>query len=57
MKLIQMVSKTKEDNNMIIHEINRLINFALQKGLIYEEDKIYSANMLIGLLNLDNFEA
>jgi UDPglucose--hexose-1-phosphate uridylyltransferase len=41
---------------MINHEINRLINFAIQQGLITEEDKIYSVNMLIGLLNLDAFE-
>lgn len=41
---------------MINYEINRLINFVLQQGLINEEDKTYSTNMLIGLLNLDNFE-
>ena len=41
---------------MIIHELNRIINFALQQNLITEEDKIYSANMLIGLLNIDEFE-
>lgn len=37
-------------------EINRLINFALQKKLIAEEDIIYSANMLISTLGLDDFE-
>ena len=37
---------------MINHEINRLINFGLQQGLISEEDKIYTSNMLIGLLKL-----
>ena len=41
---------------MINREINRLINFALQKGLISEEDKIYSINMLLGTLNLNEFE-
>ena len=41
---------------MINHEINRLINFALQKDLISEEDRIYSINMLLGTLNLNEFE-
>lgn len=41
---------------MINHEINRLINFALQQNLISEEDKIYASNMLIGLLKLGEFE-
>lgn len=41
---------------MVNHEINRLLNFALKKGLISEDDKIYSSNMLIGLLELKNFE-
>ena len=41
---------------MINHEINRLINFGLQQGLISEEDKIYTSNMLIGLLKLNEFE-
>ena len=42
---------------MINHEINRLINFGLQQGLISEEDKIYTSNMLIGLLKLNEFES
>jgi UDPglucose--hexose-1-phosphate uridylyltransferase len=37
-------------------EINRLINFALIKELITNEDVIYSTNMLIGTLNLNEFE-
>ncbi|HCW54080.1 MAG TPA: UDP-glucose--hexose-1-phosphate uridylyltransferase [Clostridium sp.] len=41
---------------MINHELNRLINFALQKNLINEEDKIYASNMLLGLLKLTEFE-
>ena len=41
---------------MINREINRLINFALQKGLISEEDRIYSINMLLGTLNLNEFK-
>lgn len=40
---------------MINHELNRLINFALQKNLIHEEDKIYASNMLLGLLKLNEF--
>lgn len=41
---------------MINYELNRLINFAIKQNLICKEDKIYSANMLIGLLNIDDFE-
>lgn len=41
---------------MINHEINRLINFALQKNLIKQEDKIYASNMILGLLKLNEFE-
>lgn len=41
---------------MINYEINRLINFATQQGLICDEDKIYSTNMLIGLLGINEFE-
>ena len=37
-------------------EINRLLNFALQQGLISEEDKYYSANLLLDLLQVDEFE-
>ena len=39
----------------INREINRLLNFALQKGLIVEDDKIYSANMIIDVLGVDDF--
>ncbi|WP_338597597.1 UDP-glucose--hexose-1-phosphate uridylyltransferase [Clostridium baratii] len=41
---------------MINHEINRLINFALNKQLISNLDVIYSTNMLLGLLNLSDFK-
>ena len=41
---------------MINHELNRLLNFALQKKLIHEKDKIYAANMLLGLLKINEFE-
>ncbi|WP_294402833.1 UDP-glucose--hexose-1-phosphate uridylyltransferase [uncultured Clostridium sp.] len=41
---------------MINYEINRLLNFGLQQGLIHEEDKIYATNMLLGLLKIDEFE-
>jgi len=40
---------------MINYEINRLINFAMQQNLISEEDKIYSTNMLLGNLKLNEF--
>ena len=42
---------------MINYEINRLINFGLQKRLISHEDVIYSTNMLLGLLKLNDFNA
>ncbi|MBE6062995.1 MAG: UDP-glucose--hexose-1-phosphate uridylyltransferase [Clostridium butyricum] len=41
---------------MINHELNRLINFAIQKKLIHKEDKIYASNMLLGLLKINEFE-
>ncbi|WP_238918437.1 UDP-glucose--hexose-1-phosphate uridylyltransferase [Clostridium sp. YIM B02555] len=37
-------------------EINRLINFALNKKLITNNDIIYSTNMILGTLNLNEFE-
>ncbi|AQR97102.1 UDP-glucose--hexose-1-phosphate uridylyltransferase [Clostridium saccharoperbutylacetonicum] len=37
-------------------EINRLINFALNKKLITKNDIIYSTNMVLGTLNLNEFE-
>lgn len=40
----------------INHEINRLINFALKKNLINNDDIIYSTNMILGVLNLNEFE-
>ena len=36
-------------------QINRLLNFALQQGLIAPEDKYYSANLLLDLLGVDEF--
>lgn len=40
----------------INHEISRLINFALKKELITDDDVIYSTNMLLGTLNINEFE-
>ena len=40
----------------INHEISRLINFALKKELITADDVIYSTNMLLGTLNINEFE-
>ena len=37
-------------------EINRLLNFAKQQGLIDEEDVCYSANLLLDLLKVDEFD-
>ena len=36
--------------------INRLLNYGLQIGMIYEDDIDYSANLLVDLLKLDTFE-
>jgi UDPglucose--hexose-1-phosphate uridylyltransferase len=41
---------------MINYEINRLVNFAMQQKLITEEDKIYSTNMILGTLKLNEFD-
>ena len=38
------------------HEINRLLNYGLQNGMIYEDDIDYSANLLVDLRKLDTFE-
>lgn len=38
------------------HEINRLLNYGLQNGMIYEDDIDYTANLLVDLLKLDTFE-
>lgn len=38
------------------HQINRLIHFALQKGMIQEWDIEYSTNLLLALFKLDSFE-
>lgn len=38
------------------YQINRLLNFALQKGMISELDFDYSANLLITLFKLESFE-
>ena len=40
----------------IQREINRLLHFALQQGLISGSDMYYSANRLIDLLHVDSFE-
>ena len=38
------------------HQINRLLNFALQKGMIGTDDLYYAANLILDLLQLDEFE-
>ena len=42
---------------MINSNINRLINFAISKKLVSKEDIVYSTNMLLGILDLNEFEA
>lgn len=39
------------------HEINRLLNYALQHGLMAKEDFYYAANRLLAVLKMDEFEA
>lgn len=39
----------------INYEINRLINFALNKYLISEEDIVYSTNLILSVLKLNEF--
>ena len=38
------------------HEINRLLNYGLQQGLIKAEDYYYAANRLLAVLKIDEFE-
>lgn len=40
----------------INYEVNRLINFAVQNNLIDELDAVYASNLLLEVLNLDEFE-
>ncbi|MGE5676892.1 MAG: UDP-glucose--hexose-1-phosphate uridylyltransferase [Pseudomonadota bacterium] len=39
----------------IYHEIKRLINFGLNKGLITREDELYVRNRLLDILGLDDY--
>ena len=39
----------------INEEINRLLNFAQQQGLIAEEDTVYAANLLLDVLQAEDF--
>ena len=40
----------------INYEVNRLINFALQNNLIDKLDVVYASNLILEVLNLDEFE-
>ena len=40
----------------INYEVNRLINFALQNSLIDELDVVYTSNLLLDILKIDEFE-
>ena len=35
------------------HEINRLLNFAQQQGLLDQADRVYGANLLLAALQLE----
>ena len=37
------------------HEINRLLNFAQQQGLLDQADRVYGANLLLAALQLEEF--
>lgn len=41
---------------MINTQINRLINFGLQKNLIHPEDSVYARNLLLALLQVRDFQ-
>ena len=41
---------------MINHEINRLIHFARQQGLLGVEDVVYAANLLLDCLQVNEYE-
>lgn len=41
---------------MLNHEINNLIGFSLHHGLITEQDRIWAANSLIGILGVHEFK-
>jgi UDPglucose--hexose-1-phosphate uridylyltransferase len=40
----------------IFKEIKRLINYGINKGLIYKEDEIYVRNKILEILKLDEYE-
>lgn len=40
---------------MIEKQINRLIHFGLQKGLITKSDQVYATNLLLGILDVPEF--
>lgn len=49
-------NENKEFNKLNINtEINKLVRFALKKELIKKEDVIYSTNMLLGTLGINEF--
>jgi len=41
---------------MINHEINRLVHFARQQGLLAAEDVVYAANLLLDCLQVNEYE-
>ncbi|MFI3325652.1 MAG: UDP-glucose--hexose-1-phosphate uridylyltransferase [Clostridia bacterium] len=41
---------------MINLEITKLVAYGLEKGLVKQADKIYTTNMILGILGLDDYE-
>ena len=44
-------------NSNVFRNINRLVSYGLNTGLIAPEDKIYTCNRLMELLGLEELEA
>ena len=55
MKKISLCSKNKYlgGKEMIQESVAKLVQYGLTTGLIEKEDAIYTANRLLGLLNMD----
>lgn len=43
-------------NKMIYNEIKNLVEYAIEKGLITTEDKVYTVNRILEVLGLDEYE-
>lgn len=53
--MVQVLSKSFKEKNMIDNSIKKLVTYALEKKLIKEEDTTYCINSLLGILKLDEY--